>query len=419
MDQSRDGPMVLVHVVEQTPALALSLGGPRLAGDTFRSNIQAPYAVQAGNRQLVGTGTTGSMDSCHMPVLIAAALNIRPRSYPRSEINRHHEGWGWTLWVLERATGHSYEADIPAEKFGMTEQERETLRAFLQNRSDPSSILPFLDGYRSTQDQVARWWQRRDGGIVSTVNHTIHGSTVGCVLAWLDPAEGNRPATATWVSPQRDLRNSPRSYCERHGDTFVVRAVLKNDGTPFERRFSGFDPADDLWGVVFDNQGARMIGAPAPVGPDLFDGPTHRDYAPILQLTAGLTHQQVDEQEVELLQIAGEAVRRLSFWRNANGERARVLNEVARAADRLAQQADRSVDVTPDQPVHTEYDPLLSEMYRLVLSRNEEPERELVAVTGEIYRRIGLLPGSRGAQREQIRESIVRGANRAASLARA
>ena len=87
----------------------------------------------------------------------------------------------------------------------LTEDEVKTFRRFLRDRSDPSLLLPFLEGYGSCKKQECHWIQLENEDVVAWNDKTIHNSTTGCVLSW---TEGDK---VFWSSPQSTLRTSGSS----------------------------------------------------------------------------------------------------------------------------------------------------------------------------------------------------------------
>ncbi len=228
------------------------------------------YPVMPGSRQIERFNRnhpafpqehTANLDRNMMAPFVAWALGVQ-RSFPSEKDGiRTPTGWGWPIWMLEQVLGRKFHEKAEPSMFGLTRDEADTLRRFLDGRRDPAPLLEYLAGYGTTEGQECHWIQLESGDVAAWVNKTIHSSTTGCPLVW---TAGDQ---VFWVSPQSTQRSAKQpARCERDGDDFVVRAEgTKLVKSPVTRRFRPFKQADPLWEVVWDANGFRTAGA-APGG---------------------------------------------------------------------------------------------------------------------------------------------------------
>ena len=218
-----------------------------------------PMIHMAGNRQAEdpkrGENTGAWVDVHGGNPVLAWAADWPGRRYKQQFIEPGSRGG--TLWTVQTLTGKTFGETVDPASFGLSEQERKTLRAFLSTPTDETlarRVGAWLDGYPYWPRLTLSIRRYGSGAVVTVMSSTYNASKSGAVVVAADRQ------SSTWLLPSAYKGvGAVQAWGEIVGNTAIATS---KDGGRWQLDLSGFGAL--AWQARWTDQGLHFGAGGAP-----------------------------------------------------------------------------------------------------------------------------------------------------------
>lgn len=222
-----------------------------------RNRYRGPFIHRVGNRHAEdperGRFAGAWVESKDAHALLAWAADWPGRRFERVQFGEMAGG----VWTVQQLTGKKYRQTVSASFFGLTADERRTLRSFLQNPTNgrlAREVASWLDGYPQLPGVTSTYRRYMSGVTLSVLSRSSHASK-GAANVVL----GGREGATEWLLPADFAR---KKVPTTHGAIEGHHAVATAPGRRLTTNLNGLGPI--AWEAHWTPQGVRFVGDSEP-----------------------------------------------------------------------------------------------------------------------------------------------------------